>query len=519
MSAQASRGASGRDVLGSFERLDMRWDHNFSTSIRVYAEGQTAVFAQRWDAGVANTSSLFGPPPPAGRCGAVSEHTDQAGGHEFAVLRNVSQAQCCDACLANTSCAAWVLTPPSEGSHCFLCASVTGAKPAPNRTAGFVRLPPPTANDADSVLAAFPSFGALPPSAAQPEVNFISWAGCQTASSYCGQWSGPPSPHRPFSANSRAGVPVLLFDRSLRSAMISPLGNFWLGIHSTSRVVPELEGGMSFDAGLKRSLQSIPPGFEHETILVAGQGVNATLYEWGELMLRKGGKTRVDPYNDFALSYVGFWTDNGAYYYHHHDNYSTAEAALKDVLRQAEAQHVPLRYMQWDDWWFNQSGNDSGGLVSWQPPESVFPDGLTRWLGLPLSLYVAMYSKHNSWIDRAEYDWKIDPLNREGGNALPLGQQFYTDLFRNGTDAGSAIDDTFVLSLVVVVLVGTALVDAEERCGAVVMFEQDFICTLNTRTHLTNTDVHTGRRWLEVMNAAALAANISLQFCAFSPLS
>ena len=51
------------------------------------------------------------------------------------------------------------------------------------------------------------------------------------------------------------------------------------------------------------------------------------------------------------------------------------------------------------------------------------------------------------------------------------------------------------------------------------MFEQDFICTLNTRTHLTNTDVHTGRRWLEVMNAAALAANISLQFCAFSPPS
>ena len=64
--------ASGRDVLGSYERLDMRWDRNFSTSIRVYAEGQTAVFAQRWDAGVANTSSLFGPPPPpAGRCGAA----------------------------------------------------------------------------------------------------------------------------------------------------------------------------------------------------------------------------------------------------------------------------------------------------------------------------------------------------------------------------------------------------------------------------------------------------------------
>ena len=99
---------------------------------------------------------------------------------------------------------------------------------------------------------------------------------------------------------------------------------------------------------------------------------------------------------------------------------------------------------------FSPAVRSSGSAFAWLPPKSVFPDGLTRWLGLPLSLYVAMYSKHNSWIDRADYDWKIDPLNREGGNALPLGQQFYTDLFRNGTDAGSAINDTFVLSLVVV---------------------------------------------------------------------
>jgi hypothetical protein len=44
-------------------------------------------------------------------------------------------------------------------------------------------------------------------------------------------------------------------------------------------------------------------------------------------------------------------------------------------------------------------------------------------------------------------------------------------------------------------------------------FEQDFLCSHNTNTHLTNRDVNTGRLWFEAMDAAALSANITLQFC------
>lgn len=68
-------------------------------------------------------------------------------------------------------------------------------------------------------------------------------------------------------------------------------------------------------------------------------------------------------------------------------------------------------------------------------------------------------------------------------HALPLGRQFYDDLFANGTQA------------------------------AMVMFEQDFLCSHNTNTHLTNRDVDTGRLWLKAMDEAALSANISVQFC------
>ena len=60
--------------------------------------------------------------------------------------------------------------------------------------------------------------------------------------------------------------------------------------------------------------------------------------------------------------------------------------------------------MQFDDWWFPENGGDSGGLLSWQPPTSVFPDGLD-WLGMPLSLYAAMYSPNNTWASRRDYGW------------------------------------------------------------------------------------------------------------------
>jgi hypothetical protein len=99
-------------------------------------------------------------------------------------------------------------------------------------------------------------------------------------------------------------------------------------------------------------------GFLHETVLYAGVGVSRTLRGWGDRLLLRGGKQRVEPYSqgDFVLSHLGFWTDHGAYYYHNHDNYSSAEAAMKEVVRLAHAQGVPLRYAQFDDWWFQQDG-------------------------------------------------------------------------------------------------------------------------------------------------------------------
>ncbi len=38
------------------------------------------------------------------------------------------------------------------------------------------------------------------------------------------------------------------------------------------------------------TLERIPSGFVHEEILVAGEGLQSTMYKWGDLLLRKHGK-------------------------------------------------------------------------------------------------------------------------------------------------------------------------------------------------------------------------------------
>ena len=52
----------------------------------------------------------------------------------------------------------------------------------------------------------------------------------------------------------------------------------------------------------------------HETVLVAGNGLNNTLISFGDLLLAKSNKSRVDPYKDFVLSHLGHWNDAGAFY-------------------------------------------------------------------------------------------------------------------------------------------------------------------------------------------------------------
>lgn len=316
------------------------------------------------------------------------------------------------------------------------------------------------------IVAPFPAVNLTLPR----NLNYIVWGGCFLANLHSGRWSelSPETRASLFNGDDR-GQPWLLYDHddSGRSVVMSSLSNFMVSGFSAANTTVHV--------GLATTLQSIPRQFRHSSILVAGHGINGTLMKWGDVLLTRGGKSRPNVYDDFSLSHLGYWTDNGAYHYTGaHVNYENMQDALLDVKRTMRIAKIPIRYIQWDDWWMESKG-DHPGMLSWTPKPQVFPSGFTDWLKIPLALYAPEYSAENVWIH--DYRWKT-----AGKTSIPLDARFYRDLFQNGTDIGMKL------------------------------FEQDFLCSIGP-TGLTNTDVDSGSNWLSWMDEAAMAYNITLQLC------
>ena len=65
----------------------------------------------------------------------------------------------------------------------------------------------------------------------------------------------------------------------------------------------------------------------------------------GDALLARGGKQRADPYDDFVLSHLGYWTDNGAFYGSANDRpgFANHEEALKTMKKEWTRLGIPFR--------------------------------------------------------------------------------------------------------------------------------------------------------------------------------
>ena len=123
----------------------------------------------------------------------------------------------------------------------------------------------------------------------------------------------------------------------------------------------------------------------------------------------------------------------GSYYYAANPGReaSTPQAALRQVQSDAARASLPLRYLQLDDWWFEQGRNgDFGGLVDWRPNPQLLPDGF-GWLSTPAVLYMAMISSNVSYSRQngGEYhflsDGESSPPLRDPPRSPRLLRQFF----------------------------------------------------------------------------------------------
>lgn len=85
------------------------------------------------------------------------------------------------------------------------------------------------------------------------------------------------------------------------------------GAGALSEASPAPSSDGSFCFGLDAPVESVPSGYSLETIVHLGIGVNAAMKSWGTTMLKKYNTVRPV---DYASEWLGFSTDNGAYYYY-----------------------------------------------------------------------------------------------------------------------------------------------------------------------------------------------------------
>lgn len=118
-----------------------------------------------------------------------------------------------------------------------------------------------------------------------------------------GSWS----PKGGYIGSSIGGSPLLLFNSSLTSVVISPLSNFMTTIFS----VDSHFGTQQMVCGINGKAAAVPKSYSVSVLLVAGEGLTSTMWDWGALLLRYYDKRPASLYGNHMLRNLGYVTGAG----------------------------------------------------------------------------------------------------------------------------------------------------------------------------------------------------------------
>lgn len=273
-----------------------------------------------------------------------------------------------------------------------------------------------------------------------------------------------------FGAN---GGVMGLFNQSLTTLVASSLSDYMVSGPAFANSLNQVLG-----FGFLGLVAEIPAGWKHQTVMVAGQGINNTMYAWGNLLLQIGNKQRTAIDADFQTNYLSYWTDNGAYYYYNTEPNKTYEQTMLDVKSYWAQLNLPVRSFQFDSWWYFKLPN-KGAVTLWEPMPDYFPDLMTPWLGLPLAL-------HNRYFA---------PVN----NYTEMGYQFITE---PGAELALPIDESMF----------TYIMTKAKKWG-MTMYEQDWLITVYQGLHITQNNVTAAKTWLHAFGNAAQGLGLTIQYC------
>ncbi|XP_055899049.1 uncharacterized protein LOC106054416 [Biomphalaria glabrata] len=330
-------------------------------------------------------------------------------------------------------------------------------------------------SDSDHVISSFPSFKTFPGS--PTDLGYLAYGGYHSGYSglSMGRWQSSAS-----FATGKQGGPLVIFDNSSNALVISPMSQFMAASNQLSLVRQELNYGIM---GL---VDSVPANYSVDFIVYySNRGINQAMASWGKFLLSLYQKNSFRRQFDTTLSYMGYWTDNGAYYYYNPEKGKNYETTILDVMNYVNSENIPFQYTQYDSWWYDKG--HVGGALTWTPTADAIPDGF----GYLANKTKVPFSCHNRFWDNqtayAQYNGgKYLFVSDQGsGLAVPDDDQFWIDLF-----------------------------NMTQRWGPFIMYEQDWLQKETDENKIILTDLDIGRKWLVGMGRGAETfGEISIQYC------
>ena len=97
--------------------------------------------------------------------------------------------------------------------------------------------------------------------------------------------------------------PVVLFNRAFNTLVVSPLDNFKSAVHTFSA------DANAWETGVSSEIQSLPKGFYHRTLIMAGVGITQAMDEYGQTIRKVYSTKRPLQRKDPVVNYLSYWTE------------------------------------------------------------------------------------------------------------------------------------------------------------------------------------------------------------------
>lgn len=301
-------------------------------------------------------------------------------------------------------------------------------------------------------------------------------------------------------------APRIFFDNYFNTLLISSADEFMIHLSSVndSRIA----------CGLSGEIENIEQNYNSRYMLLFDRGINKSFQKFGDLLRCFHGKNRKSMYMDRVTSYIGYWTDNGAYYYYNPIKGKTLSETLIEVNKHVEEIHLPIQYYNIDSWWYLKSvsaikrklignfgriagGGLYGGAIKYERDPHhmhVNVDELSEILNKPFAAHHRWF--HSETPYKEKYDFYIEK------NKL----NFWVKLIQGYDDKAICLERDFWDML---------MADCEK--WKITVYEQDwmdpqFKAFKILRSHTGNAD-----KWIMNMGNAAKDHNITIQYALSTP--